>query len=250
MFLEELVEILDTILAPKTFDDIALNGLQVEACDEVERLAVAVDASTEAVEEAAEWDADMLLCHHGLFWGKARPITGPLALMLKKMFDHGISLYASHLPLDAHPEIGNSACLGQLLGLEDIRPFGTYRGQSIGFVGSLPEVRPVRDVLNALGESLDGIKGSALHGPPRVERVAVVSGGAGSLVAEAVDANVDLMVTGETEHTSAVFAKESSLNVAFFGHYATETLGVKALAEKLESEHSIVWKFVGKTTGL
>ncbi|MBN1945611.1 MAG: Nif3-like dinuclear metal center hexameric protein [Bradymonadales bacterium] len=249
MKLTELVSWLDETLQVTAFDDSAYNGLQVEAGHRVDRFAVAVDASLGAIEQASEAKAQLLLCHHGLFWGPQKPLVGPLAEKLRCMFRAGLSLYGAHLPLDAHQTLGNNACLARMLELTEIAPFGLYRGQKIGMMGTLPSRRPTGEVIASLTALLGDIIGDALYGQQEISRVAVVSGAGGDMVQEAVGEGVDLLVSGEVDHTAAVMARDHGFNLAFFGHWATETLGVKALADAIQQRYGLPWVFVGETTG-
>ena len=138
MELNELVTYLDAYLDLASFEDASVNGLQLQAVDAVAQLAVAVDASLDAIEGAADQGAQLLVVHHGLLWGGAAPLTGVLGRRVRTAFDRGVSLYAAHLPLDAHTEVGNNACLARILGLEGTAPFGRYRGRLLGVAGHLP----------------------------------------------------------------------------------------------------------------
>jgi len=249
MELRRLVEYLDGYLDVASFDDAAVNGLQLEAGAEVTSLAVAVDASLDAVEEAAAAGAELLLCHHGLLWGGARPLTGVLGQRVRALVTRGVSLYAAHVPLDAHPEVGNNAVLARMLELEQARPFGRYRGKLLGVAGRLPEPEEPDELLQRLEEMVGPALGTVLAGPDVVERVAVVSGAAADTIAEAEGAPVDLLITGEPDHAAAVFARDLGAHLVFLGHHATEVFGVVALAEHLERAFGLPWRRVGRSSG-
>ena len=246
---DELVAWLDRTLAIADWTDKSLNGLQVEGRSEVSRVALATDAALATFEAAATGGAQFLVVHHGLFWGAPEPITGPLRARIAALFDAGISLYAAHLPLDAHPGLGNNAVLARLLDLIEVEPFGTYHGRDIGVRGRLAE--PVDlPVLAARLEALLGARPDVLaFGASSVERVAIVSGAAATLIPDAARAGVDAFVTGETSHVAWHVAREHRLNVVFAGHYATETVGVRALGERLAAELGLETLFLDAPTG-
>ncbi|NIP83809.1 MAG: Nif3-like dinuclear metal center hexameric protein [Gemmatimonadetes bacterium] len=250
MELRELVEYLDDYLAVAEVEDYpnALNGLQVEAPGPVSTIAVAVDATAASIEAAVEAGADLLLVHHGLFWAGNLPVTGRRYRRLRALLESGTALYSAHLPLDVHPEVGNNAVLADALGLEVRGGFGEHGGRELGVWGDL---RLTRESLWArlddlLGERINLIPG----GPERLERVGVLTGGGGSFVGAAVGAGLDALVTGEGSHHTYFDAMEGGLNLYYGGHYATETWGVRALAEHLGSRFGLDWTFIDQPTGL
>ncbi|HEU4464229.1 MAG TPA: Nif3-like dinuclear metal center hexameric protein [Gemmatimonadota bacterium] len=246
---DALVAYLDTYLDVAGWADKSLNGLQVEGTDEVRRIALATDAALATISLAAEARCQMLVVHHGLFWGRVEPVTGPLRARLAALIEAGLSLYASHLPLDAHPDVGNNAVLAGLLGLEDREPFGRWGDRAIGVLGRLPE--PVdRTELAGRIEALLGAPADVLaFGVERVRSVAVVSGAAAELIPEAKASGADVFVTGETSHTAFHQARERGMNVVFAGHYATETLGVRALGDHLAERFGLGTVFLDAPTG-
>ncbi len=244
-----LVAYLDQFLSvSEILDPGAMNGLQVEAEGPIFRIAAAVDACQATVDAAAISHANLLLVHHGLFWGDTQPVTGRYRRRLKKMFDHDIALYSAHIPLDCHPEVGNNAVLAQRLGLGDVKPFGDYHGTAIGLMGTLPESR------DTVVARLTQILGSTPHlipgGPVEVQKVGVVTGGGGSMIGQARDAGIDTFITGEGNHHTHFDAEEWGINVIYGGHYATETFGVQALAGHIERKFGIPWEFIDHPTGL
>ncbi len=244
-----LVAYLDQFLSVSEIPDPgAMNGLQVEAEGPISRIAAAVDACQATVDAAATSHANLLLVHHGLFWGDPQPVTGRQHRRLKKMFDNDIALYSAHIPLDCHPEVGNNAVLSQRLGLGDVKPFGDYHGTAIGLMGTLPVSR---DTLVArLTEILGGTPHLIPGGPDAVQKVGVVTGGGGSMIGQACDAGIDTFITGEGNHHTHFDAEEWGINVIYGGHYATETFGVQALAGHIERKFGIPWEFIDHPTGL
>lgn len=247
---DALVAYLDEFLAVGEWDDKSLNGLQVEGARRVEKIALATDAALATFDLAAEAGAQLLIVHHGLFWGAVEPVAGPLRARLRALLERDLSLYAAHLPLDAHPEVGNNAVLARLLALEERQPFGQWGGRAIGVRGRLPAPLD-RVALAARLEALLGARPCVLpFGPPRIETVAIVSGAAGELIPEASEAGVDAFVTGETSHVAWHAAREHGINLFFAGHYATETVGVRALGERIEAVFGAEVVFLDAPTGL
>ena len=226
----------------------AVNGLQVANTGTVNRVAAAVDLCEATVHMAAEQGADLLLVHHGLFWGGLQPLTGRAHRRIAGLIAKNIALYSAHLPLDLHPEVGNNVVLARQLGVSLRGEFGEEYGVRIGVWG---EVDVTRD---ALERQLAALTGSAprlmAFGPERVRRVGVVTGAAGSMIAQAAAAGLDTFVTGEGPHHTFFDAEELKLNVCYAGHYATETVGVKALAEHLHVRFQLPWAFLDHPTGL
>jgi dinuclear metal center YbgI/SA1388 family protein len=248
--LKEIVGHLDEYLRHAEIPDYegALNGLQVENGGRVTKVGAAVDASARTVREAVRRGCDLLLVHHGLFWGGVQPLTGRQYARVKPLLEHGIAVYASHLPLDAHPEVGNNALLCRALGIEPEGRFGEYKGAELGYWGSVTLKR------EALAARLDEVLGGRIHmmpfGPEVVRRVGVITGGAGSMIEVARQAGLDAFITGEGAHHTHFDAEEGGINVFYGGHYATETWGVKALAGYLEERYGLPWEFIDHPTGL
>jgi dinuclear metal center YbgI/SA1388 family protein len=250
MRLDELRAYLDGYLRISEVPDYptALNGLQVENRGEIRRIAVAVDAVQATVEAAVREGADLLLVHHGLFWDGNQAVTGRRYRRLRALLEADVAVYGAHLPLDVHPEVGNNAVLARELGVEPRGSFGEYKGYPLGVWGELETTR------QALAARLEELLGGRVHrvpgGPERIRRVGVVTGGAGSLVPEAVAAGLDAFVTGEGAHHHYFDAEEGGVNLFLGGHYATETWGVRALARHLEEKFDLSWVFIDHPTGL
>ena len=228
--------------------DRAANGLQVENRGSVTRIAAAVDASLATVRLAAAAKADLLLVHHGLFWGPAHPWTGKRHELMRCLLDHNLAVYSSHLPLDAHPRLGNNAQLCAALGLKKLRPFFESHGLCIGFQAKTNISRA--DLARRL-QRATGAKARLIPGGPQIcRRVGVVSGGAGDDLKRAAEEGVDTFITGEGPHWTYALAEDLGLNVLYGGHYATETFGVKALAAHLSARFKVPWVFLDHPTGL
>jgi len=252
MKLESLLQYIGEYLAVDGYPDYpgALNGLQVGGPDEVQSLAVAVDASEASILEAVEKGADLLIVHHGLFWGGMRPLTGPLLRRVRPLIENGLALYSCHLPLDGHSEVGNSALLGRALGLELDGQFAAFQGAQLGWHG-----RPGAPLdLPGLVSQAERVLGSPVHtipgGGPRIDRVGVVTGAGASFIEEAAGLGLDVLVTGEGPHHAHFDAMELGIHVIFGGHYATETFGVRALGAHLAERFDLRCTFVDQPTGL
>jgi dinuclear metal center YbgI/SA1388 family protein len=228
--------------------DRAANGLQIENRGSVNRIAAAVDASLATVRLAAAAKADLLLVHHGLFWAPAHPWTGKRYELMRCLLEHNLAVYSSHLPLDAHPRLGNNAQLCAALGLKKLRSFFLDHGQCLGFQA---HTNISRAELAARLQRATGVKPRVIPaGPPICRRIGVVSGGAGGDLQKAADEQVDTFITGEGPHWTYALAEELGLNVLYGGHYATETFGVKALAAHLSARFKVPWTFLDHPTGL
>ena len=246
MELEKFVGFLNDYLRISEWSEASKNGLQVEGKKEVRRVAFAVDACMECFEKAKELDADMIVVHHGLVWGGIEYVTGIIAKRLKFLLENGISLYAAHLPLDAHPEIGNNVKLLEIVGAKPEEPFGIYHGKTIGFAGRL------NTSLDKIVQSIEQNLGKARvldFGGCDVRKIGAISGRGSFALPEAAEREIDTVITGEAEHSAYHVAKELGINVIFAGHYATETLGVKALAKVVE-ELGLETFFIDVPTGL
>ena len=245
MQLADLVSWLDETLDARSFKDYGPNGLQVVGADEVTRLATAVSVSLEVIERAIAEGAQALLVHHGLFWQGDDPVIGQLERRrLQTIFAGDLSLLAYHLPLDAHPTLGNNALLADLLGLVDRAPFGEHGGVLLGVQGALPSPTPVSDVAAALGTHLGSTPLVLSGGDHPVRAVGVVSGGAAKDIRQAAAAGLDAFVTGEPREDSTYVAAELGVHLIAAGHNATETVGVQALGAAAAEQFGITTTFL------
>ena len=248
---DELTTYLDDYLRVKEIEDASQNGLQVEGPEDVAGVAFAVDGCQATFEQAVAAGAQLLIVHHGLFWDKPLRLVGPLFRRVKTLVEGGCGLYAVHLPLDFHPQVGNNAELARLLGLQDTSAFGRYHGSEIGIGGVLDPSIPLGALVERLAQATGEPPVRILaHGPEKVSRVGCISGGAAFLMDQVADAGFDTFITGETSHSCFHDAAEYGLNVIYGGHYATETLGVKALARHLEEKFGLDTTFLDIPTGM
>jgi len=242
----ELIAEADRILEPGRFEDYCVNGLQVPGPESASTLVTGVSAHAELFEQAAAEQAQLVLAHHGLFWGSGvRAVDEALKRRLQILFEGGIALAAYHLPLDAHPELGNNAILGRRLGAVELEPFARHHGATIGFIARLPE-GGLGDV--ELGDRVRELTGREPlwfdFGPERVERLAIVSGAGGDFIPAALAAGADGLLTGEAPERSMADAREAGIHLFAAGHYATETFGIRALGEHLAERFSLRHVFI------
>ncbi|HEY3355789.1 MAG TPA: Nif3-like dinuclear metal center hexameric protein [Polyangia bacterium] len=241
---DDVLAYLHDFLDVGTGTDYGPNGLQVEGRPEVARIALGVTASLELFRAAAAMDADLIVCHHGLFFSAVDRITGLLAPRLGFLLERGLSLAAYHLPLDRHPEVGNNAVLCRHLGITATRPFGVVRGAPIGLIGELDPPAACADVAARLARVCGQPPREARFGREPVRRVAVVTGGGADLLEEAARAGADLFVTGEAPERAHEQCRELGVSALFGGHYATERFGVQALAELLPQRFAVEARFL------
>ena len=226
MKLEKIVTWLDKTLNVAAFDDVSNNGLQVERDqgsgigDQVKAVAFAVDASVKSVRQAAQAGAQLLVVHHGISWGGGiRRISGGVYTVVKAAMDANLALYACHLPLDAHPVLGNNAQLAKLLGLGKVKPAFSYHGNVIGLVGELSRLQSI-----AIGSRRHEF---------RPGRIGLCSGGAGEFAEEAKRLGCDLYLTGEASWGDVIAAENVGMKMICAGHYETEVFGIRAVAKAM-----------------
>ncbi len=250
MNLRTLTGYLDDYLSIRSIPDYkgAYNGLQVDGPEEVNSIAVAVDACLYTIERSISLPVDLLIVHHGLFWGATAPVTETYYRRVAGLIKNNIGLYSSHLPLDAHPEVGNNQVLARKLGLTPSGTFGDFEGVPIGVTVSTELTRDafVDRVREALG--IEPLVIAA--GPSEVRSVGLLTGGGGSWIDRAKMAGLDTYLTGEGAHHTFFEAEERGINVIYAGHYATETVGVRALGDHLASRFGFRVVFIDHPTGL
>ena len=231
--------------------DRSLNGFQIECPDrEIRKAAFAVDAAAETIDRAVEEGADVLVVHHGLFWGEPVAIRNAHYRRVKRALDAGLSLFAVHLPLDAHPLYGNNAQMALRLGMTSFDPFALYHGKYIGFRGALPFPMTIPEIARLLGFSADGGMDVLKFGPDMISTVGIVSGAGGDDVEAAIEEGLDLFITGVAPHEIYHTAKENAMNVLSGGHYRSEVFGVKALERLTKGEWGLETVFIDAETGL
>jgi dinuclear metal center YbgI/SA1388 family protein len=241
---------MDALLDIPAFPDYphAFNGLQLENSGRVSKIGAAVDAGLKVIEMALSENVDLLLVHHGLFWGGCAPISGATYRKLAKAIGANLAIYSAHLPLDAHPEIGNNVLLAADLGLEPLESFFEFKGRQVGCFAAVD--LDYDTLLRRVEQTFGRAVWHCHAGPECIKRVGVVTGGAGSDLAQAKADGVDTFITGEGPHHTFTLAEELGINLIYAGHYATETGGVKALANRVATAFELPWVFLDHPSGL
>jgi len=249
--LSDIVEFLDEYLGVREVPDYpgAWNGLQVDCRSPIDCARVATDACQATIDEAAGDGAQLLVVHHGLFWGDPLPVAGRSYRRLKALLDADMAVYAAHLPLDVHPEIGNNVLLARELGLEVEGTFGAWQDlQGVGLWCATDLS------LRELAGRVSGACGADPHvlagGPEHVRRVGIATGAASSLIGQAHRDGLDTFITGEGGHHTYHEAMELGINVIYAGHYATETAGVRAIGDLLAERYGLDCRFLDHPTGM
>lgn len=237
-----LIAELNALLQPERFKDYAPNGLQVEGQAQVRRVITGVTASEALIDAAIEWQADTILVHHGYFWKGENPcLTGMKRRRLARLLNHNINLLAYHLPLDAHPELGNNACLAREL---EFVPQGQTGEQGLIWHGELPNEMTLSSLTAHVSQRL-GREALALGKPEQtLRRIAWCTGGADSLFSSVLDLDVDVFLTGEASEPCAHIAAETGVAFIAAGHHATERYGIRALGEWLQANTELECRFV------
>ena len=253
--LHEISHYLDALLATAETPDYpnALNGVQVESESDITRVAAAVDVSDRTIRGAIDAGANLLLVHHGLFWGGLQPLRGSYLRRVRLLLENGLALYASHLPLDAHPDVGNNVLLARELGLTPTGGFARFQNVDIGVTGhSELSTAGIVSRADEFAQRHGGSVRTAGVTPGRLTSRWAICTGAGadtSTLREATAAGVDTLIVGEGPHWTAVDASERGLAIIYAGHYATETLGVRAIAERVSTAFGIPSTFIPAPTG-
>jgi dinuclear metal center YbgI/SA1388 family protein len=240
-----LIKFLDNYLEAQLVKDVAMNGLQVEGKKEIEKIALGVSASLELFQKAKDLKTDAIIVHHGLFWGQAVPIKGFLKERINTLLKADINLMAYHLPLDKHPVIGNNAQILKLFkATKHIEPFAKYNGQMIGFRAQFDNPLTIQEIIKIIETKLFTKAFCLSYGKNSIEKIAVVSGAASETIYEAINEDVDLLITGETAEYIPELVKESKINFISAGHYNSERLGIIALGKLIEEEFNIKAEFI------
>lgn len=248
--LQSICDFLDEFLEIREVEDYpnALNGLHLENDGRVTRIGAAVDASEATIEMAIDGQVDLLIVHHGLFWGGLNRLVGARFHKIKRAVSANLAIYSAHLPLDLHPEVGNNILLAQALELGRPEPFFLHKGRNLGFAVSTKIDRA------ELISRLKGVLGRELWvcvaGPAEVKRVGIVTGAGGAQIEQAKAEGIDTFVSGEGPHHTFALAEELRVNLIYGGHYATETFGVRALAKRVASQFGLPWHFLDHPSGL
>ena len=242
---DAIVSFLDELLEVASWSDYGPNGLQVPGAEEVRRVVTGVSAHRELFERAVDAGAQLVLCHHGILWdSQPRAVTPQLRARLEILFRGDLSLAAYHLPLDAHPEVGNNTLICQALRLERGEPFGEARGREIGYVGRSRAGLPFDELIGRCAAAFGQKPFVWRFGPDPVRSVGIVSGGGAQMLGEAGGRGLEALVTGEPSEFAMADAREAGIHFVAGGHYATETFGVRRLGELLEREFGVEHRFI------
>lgn len=247
---QDLVDYLDEYLCIEEIRDYGPQGLQVEGRAEVLRIVGMVDAQPPCVAAALEKDADLLLVHHGIFWGPAQPLRGAFGRHVKTMFDTRLNLYAAHLALDAHPQVGNNAEIARRLGLEIVDWWHNVNGTDLAALAVEPQGIKLDYLVDRFEQLIGPVQLVQSHGPRIVHRVGIMSGSGAKAIEEAAQLGCDTFLTGELEHAQYYNALNSSINVIYGGHYTTEITGVQALGQHLQERFGLDFEFIDLPTGV
>ncbi len=249
----DICSFLDTTLNHGAFKDASLNGLQIESGQHsISKVGFSVDAGFSVAEKAVEARCQLLVVHHGVLWGECEPITGPWARKLSLFLSRGLSLYASHLPLDGHIELGNAAQMALLLKLSHLAPCFNFGGANIGVRGQLPAPTTLAEVASMLS----GIEGALTppfqlpFGKSPISTVGIATGAGTSVIPDCAALGIDLLITGEPKQAAYHMAKEHQVSVLCVGHYASETFGVRALERVLRERFRVETAWLSEPTGI
>jgi len=245
----ELVSYLDNLLNIRQIADYGPQGLQIEGREDVNKIAVGVDTAHATIDGALAAGADMLIVHHGIFWGPPKLIAGAFGYKVRRFIEADLNLYAAHLALDAHPALGNNAELCRLLALTPTGGYFNFKGLDVGMIAEPTSPLPFTALVARFADALQPPLKADASGPELVRKVAVCSGDAARSLEEAFELGCDTLVTGELDYTMAHAPEELGMNVIYGGHYVTETLGVQALARHLNEVFGLPWVFVDVPVG-
>lgn len=254
--INEVAAYTDNLLKTSAVPDYgsALNGLQIQNQKPIRAIAAAVDLSTRAIEGAIAVNANLIIVHHGMFWGGLVPLTGPAYRRVRLLLENDIAVYSSHIPLDCHPTFGNNVLLARELDLKPSREFARFEGISIGLAGdSDVSTRALVEKAAVFAHKYGHVvRTTPIEDNRRTRRWGMCTGAGASAdtLQEAIDTDIDTLIVGEGPHWTAITAEENDLAVIYAGHYATETLGVCALAQHLAEKYAVPWQFVSAPTGL
>lgn len=255
--LSQIVEFLDEILLTSTTPDYptAFNGLQLSNEGSVTKIAAAVDFSAQAVKAAVAEEANLLIVHHGMFWGGVQPLVGRHYTNLRALLDADIAVYSSHLPLDRHPQLGNNVLMARALGLDPTEEFARFKDIFIGIQGicEIPTsalIERAQLFSRASGGEAIATSGRDVERTTRRWAICTGSGASAETLAEATQHGIDTLIVGEGPHWTAVEARERGITIIYLGHYASETLGVQALAAEVGRRFDLAWTNIAAPTGL
>ncbi len=239
----DIIQFIDTYLQSTQIPDSSQNGLQVEGRPHVDKIVFGVSASLELFRQAQAAGADLVVVHHGLLWGHEQPLTGLFRERIAFLLQHNINLAAYHLPLDKHPVVGHNACLMRAVQARQLIPFGEYHGTPIGFCGEV-DARSLTELVNTWQTYCQTQARVLPFGPQTVRSLAVVSGGAHTLLPQAIRQRLDLYVTGVWDEPVQEWCREGHINCVALGHYNSEKPGVLALKDLVAKQFAVETEFI------
>lgn len=248
--LDKIVNYLDKTLKNNDIPDYpgAINGLQLRGNSKILKVGAAVDAALPVINDAIQSKVNLLIVHHGMFWGGTQKIDGALYEKIKLSMDAGMAIYSSHIPLDIHPKYGNNVLLAKALGLSKGTPFLDWEGIKIGLKYNLKIKR--KTLIRKIEKAVNGKVHLAPGGHEEIRKIGLVTGGAGSMIESVANQGIDTFITGEGAHHTYTLAEELGVNLIYAGHYSTETFGVKALARHVAEKYNLKNIFIDHPTGL
>ena len=247
---DALVRYLDDTLRIGEVADYGPQGLQIEGRPQVDKIVGLVDAHQPCVQAALDRSADLMLVHHGIFWGGAKPLVGSYGRLVRAFVEHDLNLYAAHLALDAHPQWGNNAELARRLGLTVTDWWANVKGTPLAVLAESEVPLPFDELVDRYQERVGKPHLVQAEGPARVKKVGILSGFGADKIADAAGLGCDAYITGETSHSQYYEAVNASINLLYGGHYTSETVGVQALGAHLAERFNVDFEFVDLPTGL
>ncbi len=240
---DDVLQFWNTYLDVASIPDASRNGLQVQGKDNVRKIVFGVSASLELFQKAQQAGADLVCVHHGLLWGHEQPLTGLFGERVRFLMQHNMGLAAYHLPLDKHAKIGHNACLMRALHATHLKPFASYHDVTIGYEGKLPAV-PLEKVVRTLEDFAHTQANVLAFGPHKIKRVGIVSGGAYSMLPQAIEQKLDLYVTGVLDEPAYEWCREGKINCIALGHYHSEKCGIEALMKLTAQKFNVKTQFI------
>lgn len=247
---DELVAYLDSYLRIADVKDYGPQGLQIEGRDQVRKIVGLVDSQLPCLEAALSCGADMLIAHHGIFWGPTQRIAGSFGALVRAYLSADLNLYAAHLALDCHSEVGNNVELARRLGLTVETMFSPVNGTPIGVIATAANGMKFDYLIDRFEQHVGPVRLVQAHGPRISHKVGIISGAGAREIPLAAALGCDTFLTGETSHADYYAAQNAGMNVLYGGHYVTETVGVQALGEHLHDRFGVDFEFVDLPTGL
>lgn len=247
---DDLVGYLDDTLRIRAIEDYGPQGLQIEGRPQVRKVVGLVDAHLPCLEAALARDADLMLVHHGIFWGASKPLVGGFGQLVRAFLQNDLNLYAAHLALDAHPEWGNNAELARRLGLTIRDWWADVKGTPLAVLAHSDEPVSFEELVARYQERVGSVRLVQAEGTPQVRKVGILSGFGADRIAEAAGLGCDAYVTGETSHAHFYDAANAGINLLYGGHYRSETVGVEALGQHLAQRFGISFEFIDLPTAL